>query len=217
MLRNPQGIWRLSGIFRDVFLWPTSDAHIVDFKINSDLDFDCSDAVLAVSAEVNAIAANTVVRLRLLDTPGDDVFEPLDSAVVDSMVEFSVDITSPMQWSAESPTLYQLLLSIEEGGDEIEVIRQQVGFRRSEIIGNVFHYNCMPIKLKGVNLHEHSPDGGHNVTLTDMMAVLQRFKEFNINSVRLSHYPHNPLFYDLCDIYGFYVMDEGLSLSSACL
>jgi beta-galactosidase len=205
-----QDIWRLSGIFRDVFLWSTDlDSHIVDFKVNSDLDDSCTDALLTVNLDVRLPNLSELqVQLRLLDPDGNDVPISISETATTSM-QLQVLVESPAQWSAEYPNLYQMLLSLTEAdGSEIEVIRQQVGFRRSEIVGNVYKFNCMPIKLKGANLHEHSPDGGHNVTQTDMLMVLQRFKQFNINSVRLSHYPHNPLFYDLCDTFGFYVMDE---------
>lgn len=111
-------------------------------------------------------------------------------------------------WSAENPYLYQLILFVYRGEELIEVIPNQVGFREIELKGNVFTVNGVAIKLKGVNRHDFHPKTGRAVTEEDMRKDILLMKQHNINAVRTAHYPNAPYFYDLCDKYGMYVIDE---------
>jgi len=196
-----QDFWRLSGIFRDVYLWSVADAHIRDFKIDAALVNQYRDGRLTVSTDI--LGADTA-QFTLLDANGRTAAE----GTVKNGVTLVLDVNTPKAWSAERPNLYTALLTLEKGGKAVEIIPVRVGFRTSEIKGNVFYVNGVAVKLKGVNRHETHPDLGQNVTRESMIRDIRLFKENNINAVRTSHYPNDPLWYDLCDQYGIWVLDE---------
>lgn len=207
-----QDSWRLSGIFRDVYLTARPGKHYIrDFSVLTDLDADYEDAVLKVAVELSStqadVSGEAEVELLLHDPEGKLVARQVHA--VESSVQFSLPIKSPLKWSNESPHLYSMLLIMRNAdGDPLEFIPQNVGFREVEIRDGVFHVNGVPVKLKGVNRHEHDPDVGWSVTPEMMVRDLRLFKENNINAVRTSHYPNQTHFYDLCDRYGIWVMDE---------
>ncbi|MGJ8652434.1 MAG: glycoside hydrolase family 2 TIM barrel-domain containing protein [Opitutaceae bacterium] len=196
-----QDFWRLSGIFRDVYLTSRAPTHIRDFTIVTDLDADYRDAVLKVDADI--VGGKGAMDFELLDADGKSVLTKTMSST------FEAPIKNPRKWSAEDPYLYTALLSLKNAaGQIIEVIPQRVGFREAEVKDGIYQLNGVPIKFKGVNRHEHDPVTGQVVSLENMIRDIKLFKEYNINAVRTSHYPNAPVWYDLCDQYGIYVIDE---------
>ena len=123
--------------------------------------------------------------------------------------ELSIPVANPRKWSAEEPNLYKLLLTLKNAaGATLEVIPQNVGFRKIEIRGGRYLINGKPVLIKGVNRHEHDENTAKYVTVESMLRDIRLMKQFNVNAVRTSHYPNSPAWYDLCDRYGIYVMDE---------
>jgi beta-galactosidase len=221
-----QDFWRISGIERDVFLYAQPKLAIQDFRVVSTLDDDYRDGIfrLAVDLKNHTGAAGTVrVGYELLIAAGQTVASGEQTAPVDPAstrtVEFKETLPSVAQWSSEQPNLYRLLMTVKADGRTVEVVPFRVGFRRIEIKETALRspggkpctllfINGKPLKLKGVNIHEHNPETGHYVTEELMRKDFELMKRHNINTVRLSHYPQDRKFYDLCDEYGLYVYDE---------
>ena len=202
-----QDFWRLSGIYRDVYLTARPQQHIRDFRVVTDLDERYEDARLVVSVELMNAAAGSEIELDLKDADGETVLA--ESRPASARTLFDLPVSRPRKWNNELPYLYSMLLTLKDTeGGTLEVIPRKVGFREVEIRNAVFHVNGAPVKLKGVNRHEHHPDTGHVVTRKTMLRDIKLFKENNVNAVRTSHYPNTPLFYDLCDKHGIWVMDE---------
>lgn len=221
-----QDFWRVSGIERDVFLWSRPEAAVKDYRVVSTLDDSYENGVFRLEVDVRnraGVSKNVEVGYELLDAGGkvaasakDNLAVGLESMATAAFVKTLDGVTA---WSAENPYLYKLLITVKEDGNVTEVIPQNVGFRRLEIketdmkAGDgkpytVFMFNGQPIKFKGVNIHEHDPLTGHYVSEERMLEDIKLMKLNNINSVRLSHYPQDRRFYELCDEYGLYVYDE---------
>ncbi|MDX2150077.1 MAG: glycoside hydrolase family 2 TIM barrel-domain containing protein [Bryobacteraceae bacterium] len=201
-----QDMWRLSGIYRDVFLWSTAKEHVRDFEVNAGLDAAYQDGTLRVRAEVPGPTA-CKLRAELLDASGAAVGKA--EAPCSLSAELTIPVAKARKWSADTPYLYTLLLTLRDAkGAAVEVIPQRVGFRKVEIRGGQVLVNGVPLLVKGVNRHEHSPRTGHYVSEALMLEDVKLMKRHNINSVRTAHYPNAPAWYDLCDRYGLYVMDE---------
>jgi beta-galactosidase len=207
-----QDMWRMSGIFRDVYLWATPDQHLRDFEIHTDLDSEYRDGTLRIAmklANASEKAAKVTVTAAL-----DGVAKPATSVVEigangEAEAELSIPVADPRKWSAEEPNLYKLLLTVKNAaGATLEVIPQNVGFRKIEIRGGRYLINGKPVLIKGVNRHEHDEITAKYVTVESMLRDIRLMKQFNVNAVRTSHYPNTPAWYDLCDRYGIYVMDE---------
>ncbi|MEI8315257.1 MAG: glycoside hydrolase family 2 TIM barrel-domain containing protein [Verrucomicrobiota bacterium] len=182
-----QDMWWLSGIFRDVCLIAMPATHIADIHVHAP-----ADGKLKVNTTLAGDTAGCKVTTKLLDHAG-HVVKP----------------QPPRLWSAEDPYLYTLLVTLKDAaGNVLEVVPQSIGFRTVEIQGDRFLVNGVAIKLKGVNRHETHPDLGRVMTMEAMVKDLLLMKQHNINAIRTSHYPDDPRFYDLCDYYGFYVIDE---------
>ncbi|KAA1257927.1 Beta-galactosidase [Rubripirellula obstinata] len=196
-----QDFWRLAGIFRDVSLWSIEESHIRDFKIDASLVNDYQDGRLTVTADI--IGAERA-KCELLDSSGNRVAQ----GWVENGSPLVLDVPKVKAWSAERPNLYKALLTLSNGGKTIEVVPARVGFRTVEIKGNVFYVNGVKLKLKGVNRHETHPDLGQVPDRDSMIRDIRLFKENNINAVRTCHYPNDTLWYDLCDQYGIWVIDE---------
>lgn len=220
-----QDFWRLSGIERDVFLWSQPKIAVRDFRVTSTLDDTFRDGIFRLGVDVgnsSAAASRAAIRYELLDGAGGVVASGEQRTEVPSggvvTVDFAATLPGVKTWTAERPDLYRLLLEISNGDEVAEVIPFDVGFRRIEIkesdyeIGGrrqrLFCVNGQPVKLKGVNIHEHSQYTGHYVTEEQMRRNFELMKRNNINSVRLCHYPQQRRFYELCDEYGLYVYDE---------
>jgi beta-galactosidase/evolved beta-galactosidase subunit alpha len=199
-----QDMWWLSGIFRDVTLIAQPDARIEDFAVRTELDGEYRDATLHVAAEVAGNADGCELEICLADA---DV-EPVRVPVEGGRATAAISVANPRKWTAETPSLYGLSLTLLRGGETLESVRTRVGFRQVEIRDGVLLVNGRPIKVKGVNRHDHDPDDGKAVSHESMFADVLLMKRHNVNTVRTSHYPNDPRFYDLCDAYGLYVIDE---------
>lgn len=221
-----QDFWRISGIERDVFLWSQPKIAVNDYRVVSTLDdtYKNGEFRLAVDIKNHSDKVKDVaVIYELLDASGNVAATAENKLWVSpntvSTTSFEQDLKNVKTWSAEHPNLYKLLMTVKEDGKVTEVIPQNVGFRRIEIkpidqiAGNgkpyiVLLFNGQPIKFKGVNIHEHNPETGHYVPEELMRKDFELMKKNNINAVRLSHYPQDRRFYELCDEYGLYVYDE---------
>ncbi len=210
-----QDFWRISGIEREVYVTARPKVRLRDFVVSSDLSPSYRDGVLDFGAIVKSHFLNpkTVkVHFDLLSPEG----EVLESAVKEvslrlkreDTVRFSTLVPNVRAWSAETPTLYTVLTRIQHEGRFTEYVATKVGFRNVRIEGNRVLFNGQPIKIKGVNYHEHHPTKGHVVDEATLRKDMELMKRHNINAIRTSHYPQQRLFYDLCDQYGFYVCSE---------
>lgn len=214
-----QDMWWLSGIFRDVWLLATPKTSIRDIKVVTDLDSKYENAVLEVKTTVANANEKTaevlIIGFKLLDSSGKTVFNKANACKLsidpgkEAVANFANKVSFPEKWSAEEPNLYTLLITLfNEEGDIMEVAPLRIGFRKIERKGKTFTINGVAVKLKGVNRHDHDPDTGHAVSYDDMLQDVLMMKKYNINAIRTAHYPNDCRFYDLCDIYGLYVMDE---------
>ena len=204
-----QDFWRLGGITRDVFLMAREKQHIRDFRVTAGLADDYSTGQFHLSAEIVNVSEETPVSIeaRLLD--GENLIERFSAESDNGAVSFSSEYDNVKRWSAEIPNLYELVITLKDAqGKVLEVIRQDVGFRRVEIEGNTLLVNGKYIYLKGVNLHEHHDVNGHVMDEATMLKDIQTMKEHNINAVRTSHYPQPERWYELCNRYGLYLIDE---------
>ncbi len=215
-----QDMWRLSGIFRDVYLYSTAPQRIRDFTLQTRLDEDYTDADLHIRAEVQNLAGvdacDLSLRAELYDVEGNrlglkDMHRaiPVLAANVDSSLELTASLDNPEKWTAETPILYTVILTLFNSNNQIiETTAARTGFRRIEVKDGQLWVNGQSILLKGVNRHEHDPDEGRVVSLSQMIKDIRLMKQHNINTVRTAHYPHQTRWYDLCDEYGLYVIDE---------
>ena len=221
-----QDFWRMSGIERDVFLYSQPKASVNDFRITSTLDDTYKNGIFRLAIDLKnhqTNTANLAVSYTLVDKDGKTVSESEQTVSVPSdklsTVSFQQQLPDVQTWTSEAPNLYKLFMTVKENGKVTEVIPYHVGFRRIEIkeidqkAGNGKNYvvllvNGQPIKLRGVNIHEHNPETGHYVPEELMRKDFELMKRHNINTVRLCHYPQDRRFYELCDEYGLYVYDE---------
>ncbi|MDR2894903.1 MAG: DUF4981 domain-containing protein, partial [Alistipes sp.] len=224
-----QDFWRVSGIERDVMLWSQAPVALADYSVRSTLDDSYTDGIFRLEARLRdtdtgegAGVGQATVSYELADPDGRVVLSGSKEADVPSAFTFEGTVAGVEKWTAETPSLYRLTMKIEAPGQEPEYTPQNVGFRRIEIKESehectdergaarklrLFYVNGQPIKLKGTNIHETS-SAGHYVTPEQMRRNFELMKQSNINSVRLSHYPQDRQFYEMCDEYGLYVYDE---------
>lgn len=211
-----QDMWRLGGINRSVYLYSTDDTRIQDFFAHPDLDDSYRHGQFSIEVELKNYTDQTQNRkleVSILDKNGKNVFRQTKdtsiSASLSEEISLSGRVSNPDKWTAETPNLYTLLLTLkDERGNLIEATSSKIGFRRVEIKDGQLLVNGQKIFLKGVNLHEFNTNKGQVVDKEIMMRNLQLMKELNINAVRTSHYPQQPLWYKLCDEYGIYLVDE---------
>lgn len=201
-----QDFWRLSGIFRDVYLHARPKTFLRDIRIVTDLDENFIDAALRIDLDMSGVMEGSV-EVLLKTAEGKTVYEQKKTTA--ERIALEQVIKNPLKWTAETPNLYTLyVITKDNRGKVLEVVPQRVGFREVDIVDNVFRINGVPVKLKGVNRHEHDPDTGQVVSRETIIHDITLWKENNINAVRTAHYPNVPLFYELCNEYGIYVMDE---------
>ncbi|MCH5329386.1 MAG: DUF4981 domain-containing protein [Alistipes sp.] len=200
-----QDFWRLSGIGRDCYIYARDKRRLADVKITPDLTDDYRNGTLDVNVTVTAGVKS--VLLTLSDNAGAKVAEKR-VAVSKNAAGHRFEVADPAKWSAEEPNLYHLTVEASDGKQTIEAAGFNVGFRKVEIKHAQLLVNGQPILIKGTDRHEMNPNNGYCVTREDMERDIAIMKHLNINAVRTSHYPNNPLWYDLCDIYGIYVVDE---------
>ena len=210
-----QDFWRISGIERDVYLYAEPKVRIVDFWAKTPLDglYNIGELSLEiVIANDTGDHERVTVLTELLKPNGKQAFSRMDRVSMDAnsktthMVKYSVRNVEP--WTAETPSLYRLNITVKKGYDVLSVITDEIGFRTVEVEGGQLLLNGKPIYFKGVNRHEHDPVTGHVISRELMEDDIRLMKRFNINAVRTSHYPCDPYWYDLCDKYGLYVIDE---------
>lgn len=208
-----QDMWRLSGIFRDVFIYHTPDVTLWDFYVHSQVapDLGLADVTLHYTLRGSAKTASGLrVRLRLRDPEG-RLQTLLDEAIAEpSGVTGRIQIEAPQLWTHETPRLYDALVELVDASDGmiIETRRADHGFRRIEIRDQQFLLNNQPLKIKGINRHETNPSTGYVVTQADMERDLRLIKQANLNFVRTAHYPDDPRWYALCNRHGMLLMDE---------
>jgi len=213
-----QDFWRLSGIYREVYLFSTPQKRIRDFSVFSVLDEDYKDAELNIKLnfknEDKSNSKSLKVKLQLKDASNAIVSSktipvPDISKLSESVVEFSEKVINPLKWTAETPNLYKLYIELSDDNNAVlQVFCQNVGFRKVEIKNGLFLVNGKAVKLKGVNRHEFDMHNGRTISRESMVRDILLMKQNNINAVRTSHYPNQPEWYKLCDEYGLYVMDE---------
>lgn len=220
-----QDFFRLSGFERDVFLWSQPKTALKDFRVVSKLDESYKNGIFRLEMDITNSASQiqTVeAGYELLDKQGKVVASSKEVVTVNpenqQTAVFEKSLQDVAAWTSEHPNLYKLVMTVARNGATEEVIPFNVGFRTIEIkeseyvIGGkkqrLFYVNGQPIKLKGVNIHETSLHTGHYVTPEEMRRNFELMKLNNINSVRLSHYPQDRKFYEMCDEYGLYVYDE---------
>ena len=216
-----QDIWRLSGIFRDVDLIARPKTFIRDLFVNAVPDETFSKAAVSVRVNIENRSQQNVSGLTLeaeitgYNKQGELVEInqtqkiPSLSILNEVVAEIKTTINQPKLWSAETPDLYHITLKLKNGKNEIlEKAECYFGVRKIEVRGEVFYVNGQPVKLKGINRHEQHPRTGKHVSRNTMIRDLELMKQANINMIRTCHYPDDPLFYELCDKYGFYIMDE---------
>ena len=211
-----QDFWRLSGIERDVYLQAYPKLTIWDFFLRAGLDDNYKHGVFCGTVDLREFSRNQmkqgVVKLELLDKNGKKVWAQsrrFDREKQAETLSFSGTVSRVKQWNAEHPYLYDCVLTLADvSGKPQSVTACKVGFRRIEIKNSKLLVNGVPVYIKGVNRHEHNDSLGHVQSLDIMMTDLKLMKQLNMNAVRTCHYPNHPLFYKLCDKYGFYVVDE---------
>ena len=215
-----QDMWWTSGIYRDVFIYATKKVHIRDYFIRSDFDKKYEDAVLEMDINVVNYSDSTFkdlkLEINLLNPQAKYCFEEPIRVEIESMnpkeekvLNVKKEIKKPLKWSAETPYLYVVEMKLlDSEGKEIETQRCNFGFRKVEIKEGQLLINGKAIKIKGVNRHEFDPDRGHAVTVDRMIQDIKLMKQHNINTVRTSHYPNDPKWYQLCDYFGMYLIDE---------
>ena len=206
-----QDFWRMSGITRDTYLYARNKTHLVDFEFIPSLDENYRDGALKITTEISEVTNKDAYSLEVeLQDKGaviaSKAFKINDATKTNT---FTFDVTNPKKWTAETPNLYKLTFTLKDkSGNIIEVIPQNVGFRVIEIKEGQLLVNGKAIYLKGVNRQETDPTTGQTISRESMEADIKLLKEYNLNALRMSHYPNDAYFYELCDIYGIYLVDE---------
>ncbi|MDR1455404.1 MAG: DUF4981 domain-containing protein [Tannerella sp.] len=213
-----QDFWRLGGIERDVLLIARPKVSIEDFFIISDLDANYRNGLFRADVTLRNFTSDKSkthkVKLSLLDGAGKRIASKDWNvsgipAQGHKSVTFSATIPGPAKWSAESPTLYSVAIELQDAnGQTSEWAGCKTGFRKVEIKNSQLLFNGRPVIIRGVNTHEHHERYGHYVDQATRIKDFELMKRYNINAIRTSHYPQAPEFYQFCDKYGFYVVDE---------
>jgi beta-galactosidase len=213
-----QDMLRISGIERDVYLYATPKQHIFDFHAKPRLNKNFTTGELTVDVTLKNYSkdkSGQIVELQLLDSNNDMNLLINQQATVNIEANSSAEVSlagqvkAPALWSAETPSLYTLLINLKDAqGNIIESVRNDIGFRHLEVINSQLTINGKAITIRGVDRHETDPKHGHVVNRATMEKDIKLMKAFNINAVRSSHYPNNPYWYELTDKYGLYVIDE---------
>ena len=194
-----QDFWRLTGIAREVYLYARPKAHVADIRLNAGLENNYQDGVL--DYQISLAGGNSNVTIALYDQNGKQVASA-------SGLKGTIKVPQVKAWTAETPNLYKVYISVNGKQGTTEVIPQKVGFRNVEIKNAQLLVNGKPILIKGADRHEIDPDGGYIVSVERMIQDIKIMKQLHINAVRTCHYPDDPRWYDLCDEYGLYVTAE---------
>lgn len=213
-----QDFWRLSGIFRDVYIYSCPKIHIHDVFIQSDLDKNFENGILQADLKIknyfeNLEKKNISVNLKILDTEKKEIFSETQNFSINNSLDFkkinfATTVPSVKKWNSESPNLYTIILNLKLEEKNLEFISTKIGFKKIYIEDNILKLNGKKLLLTGTNRHEFNSKTGRSISKEDMIKDILLMKQNNINAVRCSHYPNNSLWYDLCDEYGLYVIDE---------
>jgi beta-galactosidase len=214
-----QDMWRLSGIFRSVYLMATPKVHLRDYYVSTDLDEKYEDATLKVEADIQNYSATPIkdyqVKVTLLDQNNQPVLENLTSAKISlaagekTKIRLNALVKSPLKWSDEKPNLYHVGFElVDPSGKTTEALAERIGFKEVEVRHQVFYVNGVPVKLNGVNSHMQHPDLGHTMDVETIRKDFYLMKQFNINCVRTCHYPPVKEYLELADEIGIYIVDE---------
>lgn len=209
-----QDMWWLCGIYREVYLFAEPKLCLRDFYFKTDFDDSYTDSNVTLNMYINNynnIRGKMIASAKLIDSNNGEILlgtKETELSGGNEAVTFKETVKAPEKWSAETPNLYTLVMTIELDGKIICVKTYKVGFKKVEIKGEKIYYNGMPLMIKGVNRHDFDCDNGWAVPREIYTRDLDIMKQNNINSIRTSHYPDDPYFYDMCNKYGFYVMDE---------
>ena len=212
-----QDYWRLSGIFRDVYLYSKPEVHIRDYKVNTDLDKQYANATINVHFSLQNNKTNDkeqyLVEVATYDANkklvGTVKSAPIKFTQKNSTVDATLKLANPQKWNSENPYLYTMVLALKDKrGNSLETLSSRIGIRKVEIVNGVLKLNGNRLMIRGVNRHDHDPRWGRYTNYQSMETDVQLMKQFNINAVRTCHYPNDPSWYDLCDEYGIYLCAE---------
>lgn len=213
-----QDFWRISGIERDIFLYCKSQSYFSDITVNALLDNKkYKDGIFDLQTDIDTrLLSKEKEKLQIQFSLFDTSSTLFDTTITLSTypashqtITFQKEIPNIRTWTAEKPNLYRYQLTLLDAkGNTLDEIRAHTGFRTSEIKHGMLQVNGVPVTIRGVNRHEHDPKTGHVISRELMLQDILLMKANNINTVRTSHYPNDPYFYDLCDYYGLYVIDE---------
>ncbi|MFR9625960.1 MAG: glycoside hydrolase family 2 TIM barrel-domain containing protein [Rikenellaceae bacterium] len=203
-----QDMWRLAGIKRNVWVYPTEKSYVADFSAATSLTNCYKDGVLDLTIDIaGARASKGSISVELLSPEGDAVFSEKIKSSKAGSYKLSKIVEACQPWSDEFPNLYTLVIGYNDGVNTTYQ-SSKVGFRSVELKNSQMLVNGMPIRVKGVNRHEHHPKYGHYIPDETTELDIQLMKELNVNAIRTSHYPADPYMYELCDKYGIFVLDE---------
>ncbi|MDW7691938.1 glycoside hydrolase family 2 TIM barrel-domain containing protein [Flammeovirgaceae bacterium SG7u.111] len=206
-----QDFWRLSGLERDVFLQAYPKQTVWDMFVKAGLASRYRNGTLDMQIDLKNFSktgnASQTLTVEIFDADNKKVFSQKKKVgSTQTEVKVSGTLKNVHKWSGEDPYLYNCVVTLQNG--TTTVTNQKIGFRKVEIKDSQLHVNGMPILVKGVNLHEHHEVLGHVPSKETMLKDIEMMKKFNVNAVRMSHYPHDPMWYQLCDKYGLYLVDE---------
>ena len=202
-----QDFWRLSGVGRDCYLYSRERAHIADVRCTASLEDGFTRGVLRADLTFPTAARGDEIALTLT-APDGSVVAGETRRISGTQEQVTLGVEHPKAWTAETPDLYRLALSLRSAGREVEAVHVRVGFRNVEIRDGQLLVNGQPVLFKGVNRHEMDPGTGYYVTEERMLQDIRLMKQANVNAVRTCHYPDDSRWYELCDEYGFYVVAE---------
>lgn len=192
-----QDMFRENGIFRDVYITEQEENHIDDFLLRTEYN---SDGTYNLKISVSgSFSDETTIEI---------FSEGLFDAVLNKSYETEIESLSVNEWTAETPSIYEVHIILKHNENVIEAVRTYIGFKNIRIEGNVFLFNGKPVKLLGVNHHDTHMTKGYAMSIDDMELDVRLMKEYNCNAVRTSHYPPDPVFLTMCDFYGLYTIDE---------
>ncbi|MGX4593695.1 beta-galactosidase [Leuconostoc sp. JNUCC 76] len=212
-----QDMWRMSGIFRDVDLIRVPKTRFQDLAIETKLDEDLDDATVEVRAQLVGNSADNLSVTAELFYHGMSLFkttEQFGNRVIDErganddQVSLELPVKNPALWSAEVPNLYDIKVSLHNEEENYQIENKKVGIRKVQIKDGLLTLNNQPLLIRGVNKHEFNSKTGYYVDEKTMIDDIRMMKEHNFNAVRLSHYPNASRWYELCDQYGLYLVDE---------
>ncbi len=207
-----QDMWKLSGIERSIYLIARPKTSVRDFFIKAGLDENYTNGIFSLDIELNRLEkedASKSLQVKLLDGINEKPLYDKKEFLTQKNFHFNTTITDVRKWTAETPNLYTVVINLfDKNGNIIESIVHKTGFRTVEIKHGLFLVNGKAIKIKGANRHEHDMFTANVITPALMLKDIELMKQYNINAVRTSHYPNNEKWYELCDQYGIYVVDE---------